>query len=108
VIPEDPVDDKVFCLKTFEKFPKKKVGNQKPIGTQYSSYFKQGVFVPNYPCPSLTTVTGGSHGEGDIVIKFDSASPAWADDVYERFIGWVKGNVQERERLTCGPRLSFV
>ncbi|KAJ7700278.1 hypothetical protein B0H14DRAFT_3034190 [Mycena olivaceomarginata] len=76
VIPEDPVDDK--------KFPKKKVGNQKPIGTQYSSYFKQG----------------GSHGEGDIVIKFDSASPAWADAVYERFIGWVKGNVQERERLT--------
>ncbi|KAJ7754124.1 hypothetical protein B0H14DRAFT_3166526 [Mycena olivaceomarginata] len=37
---EDPVDDKVFCLKTLLKFPKKKVGNQKPIGTQFPSYFK--------------------------------------------------------------------
>jgi hypothetical protein len=41
------------------------------------------------------------------VIKFDSASPAWADAVYERFVGWVKGNVQERERMTCGPHFSF-
>ncbi|KAJ7796193.1 hypothetical protein B0H14DRAFT_2916326 [Mycena olivaceomarginata] len=77
IVAERVLTTRFFCLKTFEKFPKKKVGNQKPIGTQYSSYFKQG----------------GSHGEVHLLLG--------ADAVYERFIGWVKGNVQERERLTC-------
>jgi hypothetical protein len=47
------------------------------------------------------TEKGGNRTEGEILIKFDSSSPAWADTVYERFIQWLQGNVDKREKLRC-------
>ncbi|KAF8171968.1 hypothetical protein K438DRAFT_1851990 [Mycena galopus ATCC 62051] len=79
VPPNDPAD-KIFCMQTFPKMAKSKF---KVFGTQFSSYFK----------------LGGSHGEGDIVIKFDSTSPAWADDVYVEFVEWLQDHVDKREKL---------
>ncbi|KAF7365017.1 hypothetical protein MVEN_00372800 [Mycena venus] len=82
-VPPEESADKFFGMQTFGKFPKNKAGNQKPFGTQYVAYFKQG----------------GTHGEGEIMISFDNASPAWADTSYVQFVEWLKEKVQKRETL---------
>ncbi|KAJ7784364.1 hypothetical protein B0H16DRAFT_295419 [Mycena metata] len=82
VEPEEDYKDKVFVLETFP-VDKKKSASRKPLGSQYSSYFKQG----------------SERGEGDIMIKFDSASPSWIPEFYELLINWVKSNIAEREKL---------
>ncbi|KAJ6585193.1 hypothetical protein B0H19DRAFT_1368602 [Mycena capillaripes] len=81
--PEESYPDKVFVLETFEKFPDKKTGHQKPFGANYSAYFKQG----------------GKHAEGQIMIKFDSGSPTWSDATYWHFVDWLKTRVDKRESL---------
>ncbi|KAF7364961.1 ULP-PROTEASE domain-containing protein [Mycena venus] len=80
VEPGEPCPDKVFVLKTSEM---SKANGHKPIGAQCSPYFKQG----------------GSHGEGEILIKFDSASSAWTNALYAQFVQWLQGIVKMREKL---------
>ncbi|KAJ6585248.1 hypothetical protein B0H19DRAFT_416587 [Mycena capillaripes] len=81
--PEELYSDKAFILETFEKFPDKKTGHQKPFGTNYSAYSK----------------LGAKHAEGQLMIKFDSASLAWEDATYGHFIDWLKARVDKREAL---------
>ncbi|KAF8132195.1 hypothetical protein K438DRAFT_2031832 [Mycena galopus ATCC 62051] len=79
-VPPHDSGDKELRLRTLEKLSKFK---SQIIGTQFPSYFRQG----------------GPHGEGDIVIKFNSASAAWADAVYLDFVEWLRGHVDNREKL---------
>jgi hypothetical protein len=44
---------------------------------------------------------GGNRAEGEILIQFDSGSPAWADTVYGRFIQWLQDNVDQRQKIRC-------
>ncbi|KAK7048538.1 hypothetical protein R3P38DRAFT_2606333 [Favolaschia claudopus] len=81
VKPEDS-GEKILCLRTFAK-AKSKEGNQKEIGVGYASYFQRG----------------DTRGKGDIVIKFDCASPTWADAAYTEFIKTFKC-VEGRHTLT--------
>ncbi|KAJ7677452.1 hypothetical protein B0H17DRAFT_1079208 [Mycena rosella] len=85
VEPNEGYRDKVFVLETFEllKNKSKSAGTIKPIGTQFSQYFKHGA----------------TRGMGDIMIKFDSGSSSWADPTYKAFVDWLKPKVQERETL---------
>ncbi|KAJ7132954.1 hypothetical protein C8R46DRAFT_1140118 [Mycena filopes] len=78
VEPKEPYHDKVLVLETNES-----PGNNQPIGFKYPAYFKQG---------------SSALGEGDIVIKFDSTSSAWADSSYELFVEWLKTNTDTREK----------
>ncbi|KAJ7677457.1 hypothetical protein B0H17DRAFT_1207015 [Mycena rosella] len=89
VEPNEAYRDKVFFLETFEllKNKTKSAGTIKPIGTQFSQYFKHGA----------------SRGMGEIIIKFDSRSSAWMDTTYTAFVDWVKPKVQERETLRGKP-----
>ncbi|KAF7346574.1 hypothetical protein MSAN_01885500 [Mycena sanguinolenta] len=79
-VPPNDSADKIFGIQTFEKLPKNKT---KDFGTQFSAYFKRG----------------GTHGEGNIVLKFDSASSAWADTAYAEFIEFLQRHVEAREKL---------
>ncbi|KAJ6508506.1 hypothetical protein C8R45DRAFT_445354 [Mycena sanguinolenta] len=79
-VPPSESVDKLLSIQTFEKLGKNK---SKAFGTQFSAYFKQG----------------SSHGEGDIVLLFDSASPVWADTAYAEFIQWLPNHVDKREKL---------
>ncbi|KAJ7179975.1 hypothetical protein C8R43DRAFT_941712 [Mycena crocata] len=73
--------DKFFVMETFRKF--KQPATQKPIGAQYTNFFKQGE----------------KHRKGEIMIKFDKSLPAWADSVYKMFVDWLKPQVEKREIL---------
>ncbi|KAK7048594.1 hypothetical protein R3P38DRAFT_2870333 [Favolaschia claudopus] len=66
--------DKVMTIRTYNVVPTPRQGTEKALGYQYSQYFKQG----------------GDRGIGDIVIKFDSGSPAWMDATYTEFIKILK------------------
>ncbi|KAJ7147148.1 hypothetical protein C8R43DRAFT_542989 [Mycena crocata] len=82
--PQESYPDKFIVIETFGKF--KKPATQKVIGAQYSDFFKQGE----------------THGKGEIIIKFDLSSEAWADNVYKTFVDWFKPRVDNREILR-GP-----
>ncbi|KAJ7505117.1 hypothetical protein B0H11DRAFT_2186610 [Mycena galericulata] len=75
VDPKEDVPDKVFVLETYEKNQR-----QKPLGANYPLYFKQGA----------------SHGEGDIMLKFNTESPAWTIAAYTAFVDWLQIHVQSR------------
>ncbi|KAJ7781747.1 hypothetical protein DFH07DRAFT_791337, partial [Mycena maculata] len=77
----DPTEDypnKVFVVETYEK-----TRRNKPLGMQYPEFFKQG----------------GKHGEGDIVIKFDTSSLAWSRPTYKEFVDWLKVHVKDRQTI---------
>ncbi|KAJ7758160.1 hypothetical protein DFH07DRAFT_456883 [Mycena maculata] len=77
----DPTEDypnKVFVVETYEK-----TRRNKPLGIQYPEFFKQG----------------GKHGEGDIMIKFDTSSLAWSRPTYKEFVDWLKSHVKDRQTL---------
>ncbi|KAJ7022431.1 hypothetical protein C8F04DRAFT_1311284 [Mycena alexandri] len=80
VEPDELHQDKVFVLETYES----PGHNQKAIGSRYPTYFKQG---------------STALGEGDITIKLDSASPAWADSRYKSFVDWLKAKVNRGEKI---------
>ncbi|KAJ7134808.1 hypothetical protein C8R44DRAFT_977311 [Mycena epipterygia] len=78
VEPKEVSTDKLLVLDTFENNTSYKV-----IGANYSAYFKQGA----------------KHGQGNIMLKFDSKSSAWADSVYVAFLEWIKPKVDSRHTL---------
>ncbi|KAJ7505111.1 hypothetical protein B0H11DRAFT_1976828 [Mycena galericulata] len=78
VDPKEDFPDKIFVLETYEKNKR-----QKPMAVNYTSFFKQGA----------------SHGEGDIMLKFNTESPAWAIATYTAFVDWLKVHVQSRQIL---------
>ncbi|KAJ7677454.1 hypothetical protein B0H17DRAFT_1334281 [Mycena rosella] len=80
VEPKEEYKDKVLVLDTFELLG---FNMAKPIGVLFPACFKQGA----------------ARGMGEIVIKFDSGSAAWADSTYKAFVDWVKPKVQERQPL---------
>ncbi|KAJ7147143.1 hypothetical protein C8R43DRAFT_542897 [Mycena crocata] len=79
--PHDSYPDKFIVIETYGKF--KNTANHQPIGAQYPDFFKQGE----------------THGRGEIHIKFDLSSEAWADTVYKTFVDWFKPRVDNREIL---------
>ncbi|KAJ7486062.1 hypothetical protein B0H11DRAFT_2279129 [Mycena galericulata] len=75
VDPKEEFPDKVVVLETYEKNKR-----QKPFGANYPLYFKQGA----------------SHGEGDIMLKFNTESSAWTIAAYTAFVDWLQIHVQFR------------
>ncbi|KAJ7505124.1 hypothetical protein B0H11DRAFT_404887 [Mycena galericulata] len=76
VDPKEDFPDKFFVLETYEKNKR-----QKPMAVNYTSFFKQGA----------------SHGEGDIMLKFNTESPAWTIATYTAFVDWFKVHVHSRQ-----------
>ncbi|KAJ7442604.1 hypothetical protein FB451DRAFT_1376907 [Mycena latifolia] len=83
VEPNERYQNKVFVLETYPKFR----STDKGIGAQFPLHFKQGAGA------------GPLSGMGKIMIKFNSASPAWADATYKAFVEWLKSKVDSRETL---------